>query len=112
MSSRKINTRIFLYCKKDLLKSINSIVVVIRSCKRCSSSDKICTLNKISKKCVFYVKSNKSYNLVISSSKLRRIYKKRLRVRDAIRKTETKLYYLRNQLRRLKDKEKKAISSK
>ncbi len=112
MLFRKINIRISLHRKKDLLKFIDFVVIVIHFCKRCLFIDKTCILNKILKKCVFCIKSNKLCDLVVSSSKLRRIYKKRLCVRDAIYKIETKLHYLRSQLRRLKDKKKKTISSK
>jgi len=111
MPSRKINTRTFSHRKKDLLKSIGSVVIAMRLCKQCSSADKICTLDKISEKCVACVEFGKSCDLAISSSKLRRIHKKRLRVRDAVRKAKTKLYYLRNQLRRLENKKEKIIFS-
>jgi len=82
--------------KKNLLKSIDFVVVAMRSCKRYLSNNKIYILNKISKKYIFCVKSSKLYNLAISFSKFRRIYKKKLRIRNAIRKTKTKSYYLQN----------------
>jgi len=92
------------------LKSLNSIVIVMRPCKRCSSRGKTCTLGEASEKCVACVESGKLCDLAIPPSKLRRIHKERLRVRDAIREAETKLYRLQNQLRRLKDEEKEMVS--
>jgi len=112
MPSRKTNTRIFSHRKKDLLNSIDSVVIAMRPCKRCSSAGKTCTLGEASEKCVACVESGKSCDLAIPSSKLRRIHKKRLRVRDAIREAEAKLYRLRNQLRRLEDEKEEVIFSK
>jgi len=58
------------------------------------------------------VESGKSCDLTIPPSKLRRIHKERLRVRDAIREAKAKLSRLRNQLRQLEDEEKEIVSSK
>jgi hypothetical protein len=58
------------------------------------------------------VEASKPCDLAISSIKLRRIYKKRLRVRDAIREMKTKLYRLKHQLRQLKNEKKEMMLSK
>jgi hypothetical protein len=112
MSSRKINDRNFFKRKKDLLNSVDSLSFAMRSCKRCSSLKKTCTLDEMSKKCICCVKASKPCDLTISSAKFRRIHKKRLRVRDAIREVKTKLYRLKHQLRQLKNKKKEMMLSK
>jgi len=112
MSSRKINDRNSFKRKKDLLNSADSLSLAMRPCKRCSSLGKTCTLNETSKKYICCVKASKSCDLTISPAKLRRIYKKRLRVRDAIREVKTKLYRLKHQLRQLKNKKENMMLSK
>jgi hypothetical protein len=112
MSSRKINDRNFFKRKKDLLNSVDSLSFAMRSCKRCSSLRKTCTLDKMSKKCICCVKASKSCDLTISPVKLRRIHKKRIRVRDAIREVKAKLYRLKHQLRQLKNEKKEMMLSK
>ncbi len=112
MPSRKINDRNSFKRKKDLLNSVDSLLLAMRFYKRCSSLKKTCILDKMSKKCICCVKTNKSCDLAISLTKFRRIYKKRLRVRDAIREMKTKLYRLKHQLRQLKNKKKAIMLSK
>ncbi len=112
MPLRKINDRNSFKRKKDLLNFVDSLSLAMRSCKRYFSLEKTCILNKTSKKCICCVKTNKPYDLAISLVKLRRIYKKRLRVRDAIREIKTKLYRLKHQLRQLKNEKKEIILSK
>jgi len=112
MPSRKINDRNFFKRKKDLLNSVDSLSFAMRSCKRCSSLRKTCILGEMSKKCICCVETSKPCDLTISSAKLRRIHKKRLRVRDAIREMKAKLYQLKHQLRQLKNKKKKMMLSK
>jgi hypothetical protein len=112
MPSRKINDRNFFKRKKDLFNSVDSLSFAMRPCKRCSSLRKTCTLDEMLKKCICCVKTSKSCDLTISSAKFRRIYKKRLRVRDAIREMKTKLYRLKHQLRQLKNKKKEMMLSK
>jgi septal ring factor EnvC (AmiA/AmiB activator) len=112
MPSRKINDRNFFKRKKDLLNFVDSLSFAMRLYKRCSSLRKTCTLDEMSKKCICYVKTNKSCDLAISSAKLRRIHKKRLRVRDAIHEMKTKLYRLKHQLQQLENKKKKIMLSK
>jgi len=89
MSFRKINDRNSFKRKKDLLNSVDSLSLAMRPCKRCSSLRKTCTLGEMSKKCICCVKANKPCDLAILLVKLCQIYKKRLRVRDAIREMKT-----------------------
>jgi hypothetical protein len=112
MPSRKINDRNFFKRKKDLFNSVDSLSFAMRSCKRCSSLRKTCILDEMSKKCICCVKTSKPCDLTISPAKLRRIHKKRLRVRDAIREVKAKLYRLKHQLRQLKNKKKEIMLSK
>jgi hypothetical protein len=112
MPSRKINDRNFFKRKKDLLNSVDSLSFAMRLCKRCFSLRKTCILDEMSKKCICCVKANKPCDLTISPAKLRRIHKKRLRVRDAIREMKTKLYRLKHQLQQLKNEKKEIMLSK
>ncbi len=112
MPPRKTNDRNFSKRKKDLLNFVDLLSLAMRSCKRCSSLRKTCTLDETSKKCICCVKASKSCDLAISLAKFRQIHKKRLRVRDAIREVETKLYRLKHQLRQLKNKKKEMVLSK
>jgi hypothetical protein len=112
MPSRKINDRNSFKRKKDLLNSVDSLSFAMRLYKRCSSLRKTCILDEMLKKCICCVKASKPCDLTISSAKLRRIHKKRLRVRDAIREMKTKLYRLKHQLRQLKNEKKEMMLSK
>ncbi len=112
MPSRKINDRNSFKRKEDLLNFVNSLSLAMRFYKRYSLLKKTCTLDKTSKKCICCVKANKPCDLAISPIKLRRIYKKRLRVCDAIREIKIKLYRLEHQLRQLKNKKKEIMLSK
>jgi hypothetical protein len=111
MPPRKTNDRNSFKRKEDLLNSVDSLSLVMRSCKRCSSLGKTCTLDETSKKCICCVEASKSCDLAIPPAKLRQIHKKRLRVRDAIREVKTKLYRLKHQLRQLKNKKKEMMLS-
>jgi hypothetical protein len=111
MLSRKTNDRNSFKRKKDLLNFVDPLSLAMRLCKRCSSLKKTCTLDKMSKKCICCVEAGKPCDLAISPAKLRRIHKKRLRVRDAIREVETKLYRLKHQLRQLKNEEEEMMLS-
>jgi hypothetical protein len=112
MFSCKINDRNSFKRKKDLLNSADSLSLAMRPCKRCSSLERTCILDETSKKCICCVKASKPCDLAISPAKLRRIHKKRLRVRDAIREVKTKLYRLKHQLQQLKNEKKKMMLSK
>jgi len=111
MSPRKINDRNSFKRKEDLLNFVDPLSLAMRPCKRCSSLGKTCILDEASKKCICCVKANKLYDLAISPTRFRRIHKKRLRVRDAIREMKTKLYRLKHQLRQLKNKEEEMMLS-
>jgi hypothetical protein len=111
MPSRKTNDRNSFKRKKDLLNFVGPLSLAMRPCKRCSSLEKTCILDEMSKKCICCVKASKPCDLAIPPAKLRRIHKKRLRVRDAIREVEAKLYRLKHQLRQLKNKKKEIMLS-
>ncbi len=111
MPSRKTNDRNSFKRKKDLLNSVGPLSLAMRPCKRCSSLKKTCTLDEASKKCICCVEASKPCDLAISPAKLRRIHKKRLRVRDAVREMKAKLYRLKHQLRQLKNKKEKMVLS-
>jgi len=112
MPPRKTNDRNSSKRKEDLLNFANSLSLAMRPCKRCSSLGKTCTLGETSKKCICCVEASKPCDLAISPAKLRRIHKERLRVRDAIREMETKLYRLKHQLRQLKNEKEDMMLSK
>jgi hypothetical protein len=112
MSPRKINDRNSFKRKKDLLNSVDPVSLAMRPCKRCSSLEKTCTLGETSKKCICCVEASKLCDLAIPSTKLRRIHKERLRVRDAIREVEAKLYRLKHRLRQLENEKKEMMLSK
>ncbi len=112
MPFRKINDRNSSKRKKDLLNFASSLSLAMRPCKRCSSLEKTCIFGKMSKKCICCVEASKSCDLAILSTKLRRIHKKRLRVRDAIRKVKAKLYQLKHQLRQLENEKEDMMLSK
>ncbi len=91
MPSRKINTRNFSLCKKDLLDALELVSLVMRSCRNCAMSSKIYCVSKSFKKCVKCVRSNRDYNLAISSTSIKRIYGKRIRLKKEMRETRAKL---------------------
>jgi hypothetical protein len=103
MSPRKTNDRNSSKRKEDLLNSVGPLSLAMRPCKRCSSLEKTCSLGEASKKCICCVEASKPCDLAISPAKLRRIHNERLRVRDAVREVEAKLYRLKHQLRQLKN---------
>ena len=111
MPSRKTNDRNSFKRKEDLLNSVGLLSLVMRSCKRCSSLGKTCSLGEASKKCICCVEASKFCDLAIPPATLRRIHKERLRVRDAVREMETKLYRLKHQLQQLKNEKEKMVLS-
>jgi len=112
MPSRKTNDRNSFKHKKDLFNSVDPLSLAMRPCKRCSSLEKTCFLDEMSKKCICCVGTSKPCDLAISSAKFRRIHNERLRVRDAIREVKAKLYRLKHQLRQLKNKKEVMMLSK
>ena len=84
----------------------------MRPYKRCASRNITYLLGEASEKCLAYIDSGKSCNLAIPLSKLRRVYKERIRVRNDIRKLKAKLYRIEIQLRDLENKEEDLVNSK
>ena len=99
-------------CRKaDLLSNFGILSEAIRPCKRCVSRNLTCLLNKSSEKCIEYVSSGKSCDLAIPPSKLRRIHKERIRVRNKVRKVKAKLYRIETRLRDLENEEEGLVNS-
>ena len=104
--------RNFTHRKENFLFVFDSSLLTMRSCKRCFSLSKICTLDETSKKCSICVNFDRFCDLAISFAKMRRIHKERIRVRDIVREIKIKLHWFKQQLRRLKDEKESMISSK
>ena len=84
----------------------------MRPYKRCASCNITYLLNKASEKYLVYIDSGKTYNLAIPPSKLRYIYKERIRVRNNVYKLKAKLYRIEIQLRDLENEEEDLVNSK
>ncbi len=112
MPSRKINTRNSSFRKKDFFDILDLVCLAMRSCRNCTMSSKACCVNDNSKKCVKCVRSNRNYDLAISSTLIKRIYEKRLRLKKEMREARAKLSRLKKQLDFLKDKEEEMIVTK
>ncbi len=91
MPSRKINTRNFSLRKKDLLDALELVFFAMRSCRNCAMSNKACCVNNNFEKCVKCVRSNRDCDLAISSTSIKRIYKKRMRLKKEVREARAKL---------------------
>jgi len=63
----------------------------MRSCRNCAISSKTCYVSNNFKKCVKCVRLSRNYNLTISFTSIKRIYKKRLRLKKKMRKARVKL---------------------
>ena len=83
----------------------------IRPYKRYISRNLTYLLSKISEKYIEYVSFGKSCDLIIPLSKLRRIYKERIRVRNKVRKVKVKLYRIETRLRNLENEEEGILNS-
>ena len=81
----------------------------MRFCKFCFFAIKQCLLNDAFEKCFTCVMSKKFCDFVNFFFILRRVHKKRLRVRNEVCETKTKLQRLEKQLKRLKDEEENLI---
>ena len=81
----------------------------MRSCRNCAMSNKVYCVNDNFEKCVKCVRSNRNYNLAISSTSIKRIHEKRLRLKKEMREARAKLSRLKKQLNFLKEKEKEMI---
>jgi len=112
MSSRKINTRNFFFRKKDFFDALDSIFLAMRFCRNCIMSNKVYCVNNNFKKCVKCVRSSCNYNLTISLTLIKRIYKKRMRLKKEVRDVRTKLSRLEKQLDFLENKKKEMIVTK
>ena len=99
------------YRKADLLSNFSILSEAIRPCKRCISRNLTCLLSKSSEKYIEYVSSGKSCDLIIPPSKLRYIYKERIRVRNKVRKVKAKLYRIETRLRDLENEEEGLVNS-
>jgi hypothetical protein len=91
MPSRKINTRNFFLRKKDLFDALKFMSLVMRSCRNCAMSSKIYCVNNDFEKCVKCVRSNRDYNLTISSTLIKRVHEKRMRLKKEVREARAKL---------------------
>jgi len=112
MSSRKINTRNFSLRKKDLLDALELVFLVMLSCRNCAMSSKTYCVGDNSKKCVKCVRFNRDYDLAISSTSIKRIHGKRMRLKKEMREARAKLSRLKKQLDFLENKKKKMIVTK
>ena len=83
----------------------------IRPYKRYISRNLTCLLSKSSEKYIECVSSGKSCDLIIPPSKLRRVYKERIRVRNKVRKVKAKLYRIETRLRNLENEEEGLVNS-
>ena len=109
MPSRKVNNRTSTERKNDLLSRTSHTVIAMRFCKRCFFSGIQCVMGDASEKCVACVNSRKSCDLAISSVKLRRIHKERIRLRNEVRTVRAKLNRLKEQLLRAENEKKEMM---
>jgi len=112
MSLRKINIRNFSFRKKDFFDALELVSFVMRSCRNCAISSKIYCVSDNSKQCVKCVRSNRDYDLAISSTSIKRIYEKRMRLKKEVREARAKLSRLEKQLDFLENKKKEMIVTK
>jgi len=112
MPSRKINIRNFFLRKKDLLDALGLVSLMMRPCRNCATSSKVYCVGNDFKKCVKCVRSSRDCDLAISSTSIKRIYKKRMRLKKEVRETRAKLSRLKKQLDFLKNKKKEMIVTK
>jgi len=112
MPSKKINTRNFSLRKKDLFDALKLVSLVMRSCRNCATSSKIYCVSDDFEKCVKCVRSNRDCDLAISSTSIKRIHEKRMRLKKEVREARAKLSRLKKQLDFLKNKEEEMIVTK
>ena len=91
MSPRKINTRNSFLRKKDLLDALELVSLAMRPCRNCATSSKIYCVSNDSKKCVECVRSSRDCDLAISSTSIKRIHRKRMRLKKEMREARAKL---------------------
>ncbi len=112
MPSRKINIKNFFLRKKDFLDALKLVSLVMRSCRNCATSSKIYCVSNDFEKCVKCVQFSRDCDLAISSTSIKRIYEKRMRLKKEVREARTKLSRLKKQLNFLENKKKKMIVTK
>jgi len=112
MFLKKINIKNFFLRKKDLLDALEFVSFVMRSCRNCATFNKVYCVNNDFEKCVKCVRSNRDYNLTISSTSIKQIYEKRMRLKKEVRETRAKLSRLEKQLDFLENKKKEMIVTK
>jgi hypothetical protein len=81
----------------------------MRSYCNCAMFSKIYCVNNNFKKCIKCVQLSRNYNLAISLTLIKRIYKERLRLKKEMRKARIKLSCLKRQLNFLENKKKEII---
>ena len=84
----------------------------MRFCRNCTMSSKTCCVNNDFEKCVKCVRYSRDYNLAISFTLIKRIYKERMRLKKEVRDAHAKLSRLEKQLDFLKNKKKEMIVTK
>ncbi len=84
----------------------------MRPCRNCATSSKTYCVGDDSKKCVKCVRSSRDYDLAISSTSIKRIYEKRMRLKKEVREARAKLSRLKKQLDFLENKKKEMIVTK
>ena len=99
------------YRKADLLSNFSILSEAIRPCKRCISRNLTCFFSESSEKCIECVSSGKSCDLIIPPSKLRRVYKELIRVRNKVREVKAKLYRIETRFRNLENEEEGLVNS-
>jgi len=109
MFSRKINIKNSSFCKKDFFNVLDFLCLAMRSCRNCAIFSKTYCVSNNFKKCIKCIRLSCNYNLTISFTSIKRIYKKRLRLKKKIRKAHVKLSRLKRQLNFLENKEKEII---
>jgi len=109
MPSRKINTKNSFLRKKDLLDALELVSLVMRPCRNCATSSKACCVNNDFEKCVECVRSNRGCDLAISSTSIKRIHEKRMRLKKEVREARAKLSQLKKQLDFLENKKEEMI---
>ncbi len=112
MPSRKINIKNSSLRKKDFLDALKFRFLVMRPCRNCATSSKIYCVNNDFKKCVKCVRSSRDYDLAISSTSIKQIYEKRMRLKKEVREARAKLSRLEKQLDFLENKKKEMIVTK
>jgi len=84
----------------------------MRPCRNCATSSKIYCVDNDFEKCVKCVRFDRDCNLAISTTSIKRIYGKRMRLKKEVREARAKLSRLKKQLDFLENKEEEMIVTK